>query len=58
MTYEKNVKRENYFPKWGPQILIRIVFDKMYILGFGLKKTVENKKFHYLTKIYGIQNKN
>ena len=34
---------ENYLPKWDLQILSRTFFDKMYISGFGFKKTFKFK---------------
>ena len=43
--------------QWGLQILIRTFFDRIYILFFDFKNTIENEKFYFLTKICEIRNK-
>ena len=57
MTYKKNVEIENYLPKWCLQIVSKTFFDKMFILCFDLKNTIENQKFNFVIKICEIRNK-
>ena len=57
MRNEKNIKMSNYLPKSGLQILIRTFFDRMYILCFDFKNTIENQEFHFSTKICEIRKK-
>ena len=53
---KKNVYMENYLPKWGLQILIKTLFDRMYILCFDYKKHIWKNSI-FFTKICEIRNK-
>ena len=48
IRYDKNIDIENYLPESGLEILIRKFFDKMYILYFIVKNTIENRNFFFL----------
>ena len=47
---------ENYLPERGLQILIGTFFDRMHILCFDFKNTIEIQEFQFLTKIWEIRN--
>ena len=57
MRYEKNVEIDNYLTEWGLQILIWTFCDRIYILWFGLKKTIMKIKNSIFQAKYEIQNK-
>ena len=40
VRYKKTLRSKFIYFKWGPHILTRTFFDKMYILCFGFKKTL------------------
>ena len=56
MPHNKNVELVNYLLKWGLQILVGHFLTRCIFNVFISKNTIENQKFHFLTKIYEIQN--